>query len=166
MNDSLILIISILISAAIGGYLGMLYTKLKSKSDQSTLKERQNQMGLTIEELKQNLTKIETEREEIRREKEFLSTELAKRNSEYENLQQLNVKRDAEIEERQEQLRKDFELLATKILDEKSEKFTIQNKENIKIDIIKPTKSLEAAEPKNLPEAKTEDDETDETTSK
>jgi len=132
MNDSLILIISILISAAIGAYLGMLYTKLKSKSDQSTLKERQNQMGLTIEELKQNLTKIETEREEIRREKEFLSTELAKRNSEYENLQQLNVKRDAEIEERQEQLRKDFELLATKILDEKSEKFTIQNKENIK----------------------------------
>ena len=125
MNDSLILIISILISAAIGAYLGMLYTKLKSKSDQSTLKERQNQMGLTIEELKQNLTKIETEREEIRREKEFLSTELAKRNSEYENLQQLNVKRDAEIEERQEQLRKDFELLATKILDEKSEKFTV-----------------------------------------
>jgi len=132
MNDSLILIISILISAAIGAYLGMLYTQLKSKSDQSTLKERQNLMGLTIEELKQNLTKIETEREEIRREKEFLSTELAKRNSEYENLQQLNVKRDAEIEERQEQLRKDFELLATKILDEKSEKFTIQNKENIK----------------------------------
>ena len=29
-------------------------------------------------------------------------------------------------------MRKDFELLATKILDEKSEKFTLQNKENIK----------------------------------
>ena len=155
MNDSLILIISILISAAIGAYLGMLYTKLKSKSDQSTLKERQNQMGLTIEELKQNLTKIETEREEIRREKEFLSTELAKRNSEYENLQQLNVKRDAEIEERQEQLRKDFELLATKILDEKSEKFTIQNKENIKKNvfvvgntIIEPCKKILSQIPK------------------
>lgn len=132
MNDSIILIISILISLAIGGYLGILFTKLKSKSDQSTLKERQNQMTLTIEELKQNLTKIEAEREEIRREKEFLSTELARRNTEYENLQQQNVKRDAEIEERQELLRKDFELLATKILDEKSEKFTLQNKENIK----------------------------------
>ena len=132
MNDNLILILAILISAAIGAYLGMLFTKLKSKSEQSTLEERQNQMGLTIDELKQNLTKIEAEREEIRREKEFLSTELARRNSEYENLQQLNVKRDAEIEERQEQLRKDFELLATKILDEKSEKFTLQNKENIK----------------------------------
>ena len=132
MNDNLILILAILISAAIGAYLGMLFTKLKSKSEQSTLEERQNQMHLAIDELKQNLNKIETEREDIRREKEFLSTELARRNSEYENLQQLNVKRDAEIEERQEQLRKDFELLATKILDEKSEKFTLQNKENIK----------------------------------
>jgi len=132
MNDNLILIISILISAGIGGYFGMLFTKLKSKSEQSTLEERQNQMRLTIDELKQNLTKIEGEREEIRREKEFLSTELTRKNTEYENLQQLNVKRDAEIEERQEQLRKDFELLATKILDEKSEKFTLQNKENIK----------------------------------
>ncbi|MEW4924726.1 DNA recombination protein RmuC [Algibacter sp. 2305UL17-15] len=132
MNDNLILIISILISAAIGAYLGMLFTKLKSKSEQSTLEERQNQMQLTIDELKQNSTKIETEREEIRKEKEFLSTELARRNSEYENLQEQNLKRDAEIEQRQEQLRKDFELLATKILDEKSEKFTLQNKENIK----------------------------------
>ncbi|WP_298551024.1 DNA recombination protein RmuC [uncultured Algibacter sp.] len=132
MNDSLILIISILIAATIGGYLGMLFTKLKTKSEQSTLEERQNQMQLTIEELKQNLTKIENEREDIRREKDFLNTELARKNSEYENLQELNLKRDAELEERQEQLRKDFELLATKILDEKSEKFTLQNKENIK----------------------------------
>lgn len=132
MNDNLILIISIIISAAIGGYLGILFTKLKSKSDKSTLEERQNQMGLTIENLKQNLNKIEIEREEIRKEKDFLNTELARKNSEFENLQQLNLKRDAELEERQEQLRKDFELLATKILDEKSEKFTLQNKENIK----------------------------------
>jgi DNA recombination protein RmuC len=132
MNENLILIVSILISAAIGGYLGMLFTKLKSKSEQSTLEERQNQMGLTIDELKQNLNKIENEREEIRREKEFLSTELARRNTEYQNLQEQNLKRDKELEERQEQLRKDFELLASKILEEKSEKFTLQNKENIK----------------------------------
>tara|TARA_R110002096_G_scaffold236447_4_gene427038 strand:- start:9138 stop:10460 length:1323 start_codon:yes stop_codon:yes gene_type:complete len=132
MNDSLILIISILISAIIGGYLGMLFTKLKSKSEQSTLEERQNQMSSIISELKDNLSKVENEREEIRKEKDFLNTELARKNSEYENLQQLNIKRDAEIEQRQEQLRKDFELLATKILDEKSEKFTLQNKENIK----------------------------------
>ena len=132
MNDSLILILAILVSAAIGAYLGMLFIKLKSKSEQSTLEERQNQMSSTIEDLKQNLSKIEYEREEIRREKEFINTELTRKNTEYENLQQQNLKRDEELEERQEQLRKDFELLATKILDEKSEKFTLQNKENIK----------------------------------
>ena len=132
MNDNLILILAILISAAIGAYLGMLFSKLKSKSDNSTLEERQNQMGLSIDSLKRNLAKVENEREEIRREKDFLNTELTRKNSEYENLQQLNLKRDEELEERQEQLRKDFELLANKILEEKSEKFTLQNKENIK----------------------------------
>lgn len=132
MNDNLILILAILTAAGIGAYLGIIFTKLKSKSEKSTLEERQSQMGSTISELKDYLNKIETEREDIRREKDFLNTELARRNTEYENLQQLNAKREAELEERQEQLRKDFELLANKILEEKSNKFTEQNKENIK----------------------------------
>jgi DNA recombination protein RmuC len=132
MNDNLILILAILISGAIGAYLGMLFTKLKSKSEQSTLEERQSQMSIAIDDLKQNLSKIERERDHIRNEKEILNQDLARKNAEYENLQTLNLKRDEEIELRQEQLRKDFELLATKILDEKSEKFTLQNKENIK----------------------------------
>lgn len=132
MNDNIIFIITIIISGGIGAYLGILFTKLKSKSEQSTLEERQNQMSSTIEELKQNLDKIENERDEIRREREFLNSELIRKNTEYENLQQQNLKRDEELAKQQEQLRKDFELLATKILDEKSEKFTLQNKENIK----------------------------------
>lgn len=132
MNDTLIIFISIVISAAIGAYIGMLITKLKNKSEQSSLEERQSQLNNTIQELKENLSKLELDKEEIRREKDFLNTELTRRNTEFENLQQQNLKRDQELEERQKQLRKDFELLATKILDEKSEKFTLQNKENIK----------------------------------
>ena len=132
MNDNLILILAILVSAAIGAYLGILFNKLKSKSEQSTLEERQNQMSLTIEDLKQNLNKTEGEREDIRNEKEILNQELARKNTEYENLQTQNLKRDEELVKQQEQLRKDFEIMASKILDEKSEKFTLQNKENIK----------------------------------
>ena len=64
--------------------------------------------------------------------KKFLNAELSRRNTEFENLQQQNLKRDEELAKQQEQLRKDFELMASKILDEKSEKFTLQNKENIK----------------------------------
>lgn len=154
MNDNLILIIAILISALIGGYLGMLFTKLKSKSEKSTLEERNNNLqqqlndfkqfseaenqkqnqtfNNQLNELKQTISKIEVEREDVRREKDFLNTELARRNSEYENLQKLNLKRDEELEEQQKRLRVDFENLANKILDAKSEKFTLQNKENIK----------------------------------
>mgnify|MGYP001828273750 CR=1 FL=1 len=132
MTDSLILILSILVSALISGYLGMTITNLKSKSIESTLEERQNQMNQTISELKQNLDKVENEREDIRREKEILNQELARKNTEYENLQTQNLKRDEEFVKQQEQLRKDFEIMASKILDEKSEKFTLQNKENIK----------------------------------
>lgn len=132
MNETLILFIAIVISVVAGAYLGMLFTKLKSKSEQSTLEERQNQLSSIIEDLKQNISKIESEREDIRKEKDFLNTELSRRNTEFENLQQQNLKRDEELAKQQEQLRKDFELMASKILDEKSEKFTIQNKENIK----------------------------------
>ncbi|WP_299556219.1 DNA recombination protein RmuC [Seonamhaeicola sp.] len=132
MNDNLILILAIIISAGIGAYLGMLFTKLKSKSEQSTLEERQNQLNSTINELKASIDNLERERDQFRDEREGLNIELAQKNIAFENLQQENLKRDKELEERQEQLRKDFELLATKILDEKSKKFTDQNKENIK----------------------------------
>ena len=57
MSENLILIISILISAAIGGYIGMTIAKLKSKGDKSTLEERQNQLQNTIRELKENINK-------------------------------------------------------------------------------------------------------------
>jgi DNA recombination protein RmuC len=132
MSDNLILIIAILISGGVGAYLGIIITKLKSKSNQSTLEERQNQLTNTINDLKGNFNNIAVERDTIRSEKEFLNTELARRNTEFEYLQQQNLNREKELEERQQQLRKDFELLATKILDEKTEKFTLQNKENIK----------------------------------
>ena len=132
MNDNLILFFSILISGGIGAYIGFTINKLKSKSNLSTLEERQNQLNATIIELKETISNLKNERDAFRDEREGLNLELVQKNTEFENLQKQSSKRDAELEERQEQLRKDFELLATKILDEKSEKFTLQNKENIK----------------------------------
>ncbi len=132
MDNNILLVLAIIIPSIIGAYLGMLFTKLKSKSEKSTLEERQNQMQITINELKQNLNKVETEREEIRREKEFLNSELARKNTEYENLQQQNQKRDEELKKQQKDFENKFTLLANKILTDNSEKFTLQNKENIK----------------------------------
>lgn len=132
MNDTLILVLTIIVSAAIGAYIGILLAKIKSKSEQSIWEERQNQLNNTIHELRNTLEKIEKERNEIRLEKEQLNNELIKKNSDFENLELQNLKREEELVERQAQLRKDFELLANKILEEKSTKFTEQNKENIK----------------------------------
>ncbi|WP_411767016.1 DNA recombination protein RmuC [Winogradskyella sp. A3E31] len=132
MNDTLILLITIIVSAGIGAFIGFKFAQLKSKSERSTLEERQSQLEETIIELKETINKIEFEREDIRKEKEFLNSELTRRNTEYQNLYEQSKKQDEELVKQQEQLRKDFELMASKILDEKSEKFTLQNKENIK----------------------------------
>ena len=115
------------------GVVRMRYHLEEQKNLLSTETEKlQVQFNTQLHQLKDTLGKVEENREDIRREKDFLSAELTRKATELGNLQQQNVKRDAEFEERQDQLRKDFELLAQKILDEKSEKFTIQNRENIK----------------------------------
>ncbi|MGB0981695.1 MAG: DNA recombination protein RmuC [Winogradskyella sp.] len=154
MSDTLILFIAILISAGIGAFIGLKFAQLKSKGDKSALKERnanlQQQLNefkvfsesenfkqsenfnQQVIELKASIAKIENEREDIRNEKDFLNTELSRRTTEFENLKQQNLKREEEFGEQQIQIRKDFELMASKILEEKSEKFTLQNKENIK----------------------------------
>ncbi len=132
MNDNLILIFSIIFSGVLGAFLGVIFMKLKAKSEKSTLEERQNQMGLTIDDLKTSISNLELERDKFRDEREGLNIELTQRNTEFENLEQQNLKRDQELEERQEELRNEFKLLANTILEEKSNKFTEQNKENIK----------------------------------
>lgn len=159
MNDSIILIISILISGGIGAYIGMIITKLKSKSKQSTLEERllnlQQQLQdsrmqyesevrkieqrneIQLNSLNEALVKTEEDREFIRREKEFLNTELTRKNADFENLFIKNQEQKAEVEKLQEKFAIEFENLANKILDEKSSKFTTQNKENIDA-ILKP----------------------------
>lgn len=132
MNDNLILFISILVAAAIGAYIGMLVVKLKSKGEKSALEEREQQLHQTNSSLKESIEVLEMERDKFRDEREGLNIELAQKNVEFENLQKRNEERDAELAKQQEQLRKDFELLANKILEEKSNKFTEQNKEQLK----------------------------------
>lgn len=159
MNDNIILIISILISGGIGAYIGITITKLKGKGEQSTLEERilnlQQQLQdsrvqydvevqkieqnneVQVNSLKESIAKIEEDREFIRSEKEFLNTELTRKNADFENLFTKNQEQKAEVEKLQEKFTIEFENLANKILDEKSTKFTTQNKENIDA-ILKP----------------------------
>ena len=153
MSEYILLIVAA-VAIIIGFFIGKYVASLKNKSDQSTLNERANQLQLQFDEakkaadqqleftkqqqetykqsLEKQLSDISTEREEIRREKDFLNTELTRRNAEFENLQLKNQEQKDEVEKLQEKFTKEFENLANKILDEKSNKFTEQNKENIK----------------------------------
>lgn len=154
MNDSIILIITIIVTLGIGAAVGMLISKLKNKSQESALTARNNSLeqqlkeqkqllelelnrqsetyNRQIQDLKETIAKVENERETIRKEKDFLNAELSRRNADFENLQTKNQEQKAEVEQLQEKFTKEFENLANKILDEKSIKFTEQNKENIK----------------------------------
>ncbi|MBQ0732824.1 DNA recombination protein RmuC [Aquimarina celericrescens] len=126
----------IIISIIVGFFIGKYVASLKNRSEKSSINERANQLQLQFDEHKKysekQLSEITLEREEIRREKDFLNTELTRRNAEFDNLQLKNAEQKDEVEKLQEKFTKEFENLANKILDEKSNKFTEQNKENIK----------------------------------
>ena len=154
MTETIYIIIAIFCALLIGAYLGKLFNSLKTKGQNNALTERntnlkeqldvlksqskseQDKQNKWFEEqldtLKSTINKVEIDRESIRREKDFLNEALTRKSTEFDHLKQLSAQKDEELELRQEQLRKDFELLANKILEEKSEKFTHQNKENIK----------------------------------
>ena len=73
----------------------------------------------------------------LRNEKEILNTKSVQLESDLGHLKTKQEEKNAEIEHLQEKFTKEFENLANKILDDKSKKFTTQNKENID-EILKP----------------------------
>ena len=72
------------------------------------------------------------EKEAIRNEKDSLAIQLSKKEVDFDNLLERHKEQKNEVEQLQEKFTKEFENLANKILDEKSNKFTEQNKENMK----------------------------------
>src|SRR5690606_2756903 len=153
MPDSVLILILFLFALALGYFAGLFISNLKHKGKTAFSAEKNSQLQLQVEELKSQLNKIiedyrteiiqiksegearlkniELEREEIRKEKDLFSIELTRRNSEYENLLQRNNEQKQEVEQLQEKFTKEFENLANRILDNKSEKFTLLNKENL-----------------------------------
>ena len=155
MNTTLLLILIAISTLVIGFIIGNLLSKLKFKQQTTDLEKeiaslQNNQANFEIqkrekdvlfsqqkEDFLKRLDEKTKENGELRREKEFSSIELARKNEELKNLQlKLNENKE-EVEKLQEKFTKEFENLANKILDEKSNKFTEQNKKNIK-DILNP----------------------------
>lgn len=132
-----------IIALIIGMFTGKLFFVFSAKSEKASLSEKIHGLLSQIEQLKlqqqqdrilfekQNQNLI-LERENLRIEKDSFAIQLSKKEADFENLWERNKEQKQEVEKLQEKFTKEFENLANKILEEKSSKFTEQNKENMK----------------------------------
>lgn len=109
---------------ALGLFVGIYIQKLKTKSNESVWEERENKSKEIVFALKEELKGVQAKKSEF-------EVKLAKEETNSQNLKDKLGEQKQELEKLQEKFTKEFENLANKILDEKSEKFTKSNKENI-----------------------------------
>ncbi len=144
MSQIFLVLAVFILALAIGFYLGKLLSKTQSQAEKSSLEERVSGLVNQMEEVKnqlqaeklqfeKNLAQVVNEKESIQKEKEALAIHLAKKENDFDNLLERNKEQKQEVNELQEKFTKEFENLANKILEEKTTKFTEQNKENLKV---------------------------------
>ena len=132
MNTSIILVFAILIALAIGFYIGKLLSKTQSNAEKSNLEGQLTSQSHQLAELKSSIQNLQIEKQKVQAEKEEFAILLAKKENDFDNLLERNKEQKQEVNELQEKFSKEFENLANKILEEKTQKFTEQNKENLK----------------------------------
>ena len=143
MSTSLYIILAFIIALSIGLFIGKMLFSAKSQSEKVSLEEKANGLLSQIDQLKEQfqnernqfekqLALSNSEKETIRSDKESLAIQLSKKETDFENLWERNKEQKQEVEQLQEKFTKEFENLANKILEEKTTKFTEQNKENLK----------------------------------
>ena len=143
MSNMLPFLLIFIIALAIGIFIGKLIFSARFQSEKNSLEEKLIALNSQFDQFKEQiaaeksafekqLENTNTEKESIRSEKDSLAIQLSKKEVDFENLWERNKEQKEEVEKLQEKFTKEFENLANKILDEKSNKFTEQNKENMK----------------------------------
>lgn len=143
MSQTLLVLAAFIIALGIGIFIGKIIFASQSQSEKSGLEERINGLLGQMEQLKiqfqternqfeKSLAQLSSEKENLQKEKESLAIHLAKKENDFDNLLERNKEQKQEVEQLQEKFTKEFENLANKILEEKTVKFTEQNKENLK----------------------------------
>ncbi len=147
-------IVFLLIGLVVGFALAFLFLKGKGDSALSVANEKARLLEAGSLELRNELkllgeaaesrvqderAKAEARLAEERRKTELLQTSFASAKTENENLKQRLGEQKAELEQLNQKFTKEFENLANRILDEKSQKFTEQNRSNLDI-ILNPFK--------------------------
>lgn len=143
MPETITLLLAFIIALAIGVFIGKLLFSSKDDSEKKVLEERNNSLSSQIEQIKQQtvaerqntekqVSLLQEERDSLRNTKDALAIQLTKKETDFENLFERMREQKLETEELREKFTKEFENLANKILEEKSTKFTEQNRENMK----------------------------------
>lgn len=136
-------LIVFIIALVIGIFLGKLIGSTRSKLEQTSLQEKFLALNNAIQDMKEqhindkilfeNKIKLaNTEKESMRDEKDSYAMHLSKKEADFDNLWERNKEQREEVEQLQQKFSKEFENLANRILEEKSTKFTEQNRENMK----------------------------------
>ena len=143
MLDTLPFLLIFIVALALGIFIGKLIFSARFLAEKISLEEKliaaNSQIDQIIEQQLSDKTNFEnqlqlvnSDKENIRTEKDSLAIQLSKKEVDFENLWERNKEQKEEVEKLQDKFTKEFENLANKILDEKSNKFTEQNKENMK----------------------------------
>ena len=143
MSNMLPFLLIFIVALAIGIFIGKLIFSARFQADKISLEEKLIAFTSQFNQLKEQIIVDKTtfekqlenangEKESIRSEKDSLAIQLSKKEVDFENLWERNKEQKEEVEKLQEKFTKEFENLANKILEEKSNKFTEQNKENMK----------------------------------
>ncbi len=161
----MITIVAVIIGLIIGFALAYFYLKGQSENLLSTANEKARMLDASVNELKQELKNVsqnseakfqeeqrkaelrlleerksaETQLQEERRKAEALNSSLSTVTAENKNLEKRLNEQKGELEQLNKKFTTEFENLANRILDEKSQKFTDQNRLNLDI-ILNPFK--------------------------
>ncbi|MFA7378871.1 MAG: DNA recombination protein RmuC [Bacteroidia bacterium] len=139
MTDVIFLIIGLIAGAIAGFFMAGAKKSVAGSNDEQLQQLQMNTSRLEEQNryLTQQVGQREAELNEEREKKMTISTQLAEVKANHDNVQQRLAEQKNELQQLQEKFTKEFENLANKILEEKSQKFTEQNKINID-QILKP----------------------------
>lgn len=137
MEQYFIGILIFIVASLIGLFIGKLLTKNNYEKITSELKVI-NKLLLEEKDLnKLNISTLNEDKVILTNDKHAIDLKLSDKVSELKFLEEKLRENKADVEKLQEKFTKDFEILASKILEEKSSTFTKQNKENLK-NILEP----------------------------
>ena len=135
-------IIWLISGVILGGLVGWFMAKSRSNTTNSSEADLQNKLQLAEERygmIAKELTEVKPELSTERNKSLALSNQLTKVETEHKNLQSKLEDQKAELEKLNERFAHEFKNLANEIFEEKSKKFTEQNKTNIH-DLLNPLK--------------------------